>query len=82
VLLRLVYHAFKKPDLMRRSLARAVRPGGQVLIIDFPGGALGVVPADLERDMTESGFVKVGFVDSWQGQQSVYGILFRKLPLN
>ena len=82
VLLRLVYHAFKKPDLMRRSLARAVRPGGRVLIIDFPGGALGVIPADLERDMTHSGFVKAGFVDGWQGQQSVYGILFRKLPLN
>jgi SAM-dependent methyltransferase len=43
VLLRMVYHAFRNPKAMRGSLARALRPGGRVLVIDFPGDT-GPVP--------------------------------------
>lgn len=78
VLLRLVYHAFRQPDRMRQGLSRSVRPGGRILIIDFPGGARGVKPGKLTEDMAAAGFDRIDFIDPWQGQPGVYAILFQK----
>ena len=83
ILLRLVYHAFRNPKAMRESLARALRPGGRILIIDFPGGVwAGPTAAVLEEQMAEVGFTRIDFHESWQGQQGVFAVLFRKPPLN
>ena len=81
VLLRMVYHAFRNPKAMRESLARALRPGGRVLVIDFPGGDwAGPTPAVLEAQMAGVGFTRVGLHDRWQGQQGVFAVLFQKPP--
>lgn len=81
ILLRLVYHAFRNPRAMRESLARAVRPGGQVLVIDFPGGVwAGPTPPVLEAQMAEVGLTKAGLHDPWQGERNVFAVLFRKPP--
>jgi hypothetical protein len=75
LLLRLVYHAFDEPALMRDSLRRAMKSGGLVLIIDFRPP-----PGQLIREMQEAGFAHVELIKSWQGQEGVYAVLFRKLP--
>ena len=81
ILLRMVYHAFRNPKAMRESLARALRPGGHVLMIDFPGGYwAGPTPPVLEAQMAEVGFTRAGLHDPWQGQQGVFAVLFRKPP--
>ena len=83
ILLRLVYHAFRNPNAMRESLARALRPGGRILIIDFPGGVwAGPTAAVLEEQMAEVGCTRVDVHESWQGQQGVFAVLFRKPPPN
>ncbi|HXW07678.1 MAG TPA: methyltransferase domain-containing protein [Vicinamibacterales bacterium] len=83
ILLRLVYHAFRNPKAMRGSLAGALRPGGRILIIDFPGGFwAGPTAAVLEEQMGEVGFTRVALHESWQGEQGVFAVLFRKPPLN
>jgi predicted methyltransferase len=75
VLLRLVYHAFDEPAMMRASLRRATKPGGLVLIVDFRPP-----PEQLTREMRDDGFERVQFIERWQGQEGVYAVLFRRLP--
>jgi len=70
ILLRLVYHAFDKPDKMRASLHRALRPGGRILIIDFRPDAKALV-----EQMESSGFQAKKTIDRWQGQEGVYAVL-------
>ena len=74
LLLRLVYHAFDEPALMRESLRRAMKPGGLVLIVDFRPP-----PEQLTREMQEAGFDRLQFIERWQGQEGVYAVLFKKL---
>jgi ubiquinone/menaquinone biosynthesis C-methylase UbiE len=35
VVLRMVYHHFTEPDAMNASLARTIKPGGRLVVIDF-----------------------------------------------
>lgn len=63
---------------MRRSLARAVRPGGRVLIIDFPGGRRGIQPENLTARLSAAGFQRLDYVERWQGQEGVYALLFER----
>jgi ubiquinone/menaquinone biosynthesis C-methylase UbiE len=72
-LLRLVYHAFQKPEPMRAGLARAMRPAGRVLVVDHEPKA-----ADLIAPMQRSGFVHVKTVDNWNGQRGLYAALFTR----
>lgn len=72
-LVRLVYHAFQKPALMRASLGAALKPGGRVLIVDFQPTA-----ADLSREMGEVGFTHVRTIENWSGQKGLYAALFRR----
>jgi ubiquinone/menaquinone biosynthesis C-methylase UbiE len=71
ILLRLVYHAFDKPEKMRASMHRALRPGGRILIIDFRPDA-----KVLTQQMERSGFRARKTIDRWQDQQGVYAVLF------
>ena len=73
LLLRLVYHAFDKPALMRDSMRRAMQPGGLVLVVDFRPS-----PDQLTRDMNDAGFERVRFIEGWQGRQGIFAALFRK----
>ena len=73
LLLRLVYHAFDKPDRMLAGLRAAMQPGGRVLIIDFRP------PVDeLTRAMASVGFVRRQVIEKWRGQDEVYAVLFQK----
>ena len=40
ILMRAVYHHVTQPDAFVNAVARALRPGGQVVVIDFEPGAL------------------------------------------
>jgi ubiquinone/menaquinone biosynthesis C-methylase UbiE len=73
VLLRLVYHAFKNPAPMRDNLRTAVKTGGLVLIIDFRPST-----EQLIREMKEIGYTDVQRIEKWQGQDSVYAVVFKK----
>jgi hypothetical protein len=73
VLLRLVYHAFKNPEKMRGSLKQAVKPEGLVLVVDFRPPT-----QQLIKEMAESGFKVVHSIDKWRGQESVYGVVFKR----
>ncbi len=92
VLLRLVYHHFTDPGLMRASLRRALRPGGLIAVIDIvpqehwrqlPGvperGGHGIAPADLIAEMTSDGFEVVAEYEDWDGEEDRYCIVFRRL---
>jgi len=71
IFMRNVYHHFAEPGPMNRSLWRALKPGGRLLIIDFPprrgreaassadrdeGRSHGVSAASVERELREAGF--------------------------
>ncbi|HSC26561.1 MAG TPA: methyltransferase domain-containing protein [Vicinamibacterales bacterium] len=73
LLLRLVYHAFDEPHLMRDSMRRAMKVGGLVLVVDFRPS-----PDQLTQEMKEAGFERVQFIERWQEQQGVFAALFRK----
>lgn len=71
IFMRDVYHHFAEPGPMNQSLWRALKPGGRLLIIDFPprrgreatssadrdeGSSHGVSAASVERELREAGF--------------------------
>lgn len=73
ILLRLVYHAFDKPEAMRRSMHRALRTGGRILIVDFePENNV------LMEQMENSGSKTLQTIERWQGQAGVYAVLFER----
>lgn len=91
ILLRLVYHHFTKPQEMRASLRRAMRPGGLLAIVDIspqgswrdlPGvpdrGGHGIPVADLIREMTSDGFEVVSRREEWNGDADRYCVVFRR----
>lgn len=71
IFMRDVYHHFAEPGPMNRSLWRSLKPGGRLVIIDFPprrgpeaalssnrdeGASHGVSAASIERELREAGF--------------------------
>ena len=74
VLLRLVYHAFRNPAMMRESIRRAMKPGGLVLIVDFRP-----TPDQLRQEMNGAGFESLQVIDRWQDRSDLYACLFRKV---
>lgn len=93
ILLRMVYHHFERPELMRSDLKKALRPGGLIALIDIvpqkdwreldnvpDRGGHGIPIADLVADMVGSGFEMVERIDDWNGDEDRYCLLFRKPP--
>jgi SAM-dependent methyltransferase len=71
IFMRDVYHHFGEPGPMNRELLRSLKPGGRLVIIDFPprrgreasssadrdeGSSHGVSAASVERELREAGF--------------------------
>ncbi len=92
VLLRLVYHHFTDPEKMRRSLHRALVPGGLLVVVDIepqttwrelPGvperGGHGIPPEDLVAELTTDCFHLVERQDDWdEGEEDHYLAVFRR----
>ena len=83
VYMRAVLHHIAAPDAYVRELARAVRPGGRVGIVDFPPGALFMHGADhgIEPQVVLHAFASAGLElesreDNWGG--AMYLFVFRK----
>jgi ubiquinone/menaquinone biosynthesis C-methylase UbiE len=76
IFMRLVYHHFGDPPRMNASILRSLRPGGRVVVVDFPpksgetappgkrgeGDAHGVTSAVVIRELTAAAFTDVSEV--------------------
>ena len=91
ILLRLVYHHFVDPAMMRSELARSLRPGGRLLVIETvpqsswrrlegvpERGGHGIAPDDLVEEMAQAGFVAIERSPEWNGDPERYAIVFRR----
>jgi len=91
ILLRLVYHHFADPRAMQESLWAALRPGGQIAVIDLPPkkswprvsvapdrGGHGIEAADLVSEMRAAGFELVAQHEDWPAEDDSYCIVFRR----
>ncbi|MFB3916748.1 MAG: class I SAM-dependent methyltransferase [Terriglobales bacterium] len=92
IFMRGVYHHFTAPQEMDRSLFRALRPGGKLVVIDFsPRLLLSLCPPKgipenrrghgirkelLKRELTQAGFEPVREYDDWPFR--LYCLTFRK----
>lgn len=93
ILLRMVYHHFAEPALMRQSLRAALRPGASLVIVDTEPqgnwqrlegvperGGHGIREEDLVREMTSDGFEVVARHADWSGDGDRYCVVFRRAP--
>jgi predicted methyltransferase len=91
ILLRLVYHHFADPKAMRSSLWAALRPGGQIAVIDVPPkkgwprvdgaperGGHGIEPLELLAEMRGAGFEVAAHHEEWPAEDGSYCIVFRR----
>lgn len=91
ILLRMVYHHFVQPSLMRSSLRRALRPGGLIAVIDISPqaywrhlpdvpdrGGHGIPMQDLVDEMTSAGFRVVSRHENWNDDADRYCVVFRR----
>jgi ubiquinone/menaquinone biosynthesis C-methylase UbiE len=91
ILLRLVYHHFADPAAMQRSLWEALRPGGEIAVIDVPPkpgwprvsgaperGGHGIEPQDLLAEMRGAGFELVAHHEPWPAEDGSYCSVFRR----
>ncbi len=91
ILLRMVYHHFERPELMRADLWRALRPGGLIAMVDIvpqknwrqldnvpDRGGHGIPVDDLITELTASGLQLVEHLEDWNGEEDRYCLVFRK----
>jgi ubiquinone/menaquinone biosynthesis C-methylase UbiE len=86
IVLRRVYHHLAEPARINASLLQALRPGGMLVVIDFPPpffwgrGSLGVPANAVVSEVTGSGFEQVRLIDDWPGRGPLgsYCAVFRK----
>jgi ubiquinone/menaquinone biosynthesis C-methylase UbiE len=77
LVVRFVYHHFKNPALINKSMYQSLKPGGRLAIIDFPpdsaessdptrrsdGTQHGVTPSTVVRELRQAGFELVSVED-------------------
>ena len=88
IVLRRVYHHVADPPAINASLSRALRPGGLLVVIDFPPppffgrGELGVPAQAVVREVTSAGLEGLRLIEDWPGRGplSSYCAVFRKSP--
>ena len=88
IVLRRVYHHVADPPAINASLSRALRPGGLLVVIDFPPpaffgrGELGVPAQAVVREVTSAGLERLRLIEDWPGRGplSSYCAVFRKSP--
>lgn len=86
IVLRRVYHHLTDPSGINAGLLRALRPGGVLVVIDFPPpfflsrGSFGVPAENVMAEVKASGFELVRLIDDWPGRGPLgaYCALFRK----
>lgn len=91
ILLRLVYHHFVDPEAMRADLARALRPGGRLAIVETrpqsswrrlegvpERGGHGIEVDDLIGEMAQAGFRPVERHGEWYGDADRFAVVFEK----
>jgi ubiquinone/menaquinone biosynthesis C-methylase UbiE len=86
IVLRRVYHHLTEPASINASLLQSVRPGGVLVIIDFPPplswlrGSLGVPAQVVIDEIKGSGFELVQLISDWPGRGPLqsYCAVFRR----
>lgn len=86
IVLRRVYHHLTDPASINASQLRALRPGGVLVVIDFPPpffwsrGSLGVPAKAVLAEVAGSGFETLRVIDDWPGRGPLqsYCAVFRK----
>jgi ubiquinone/menaquinone biosynthesis C-methylase UbiE len=78
VFMRDVYHHLTDAAAINASIARALKPGGVLVVIDFlPGNeGHGITPEKLVESVTRAGFEPIRTIDDWQFR--TYCVVFRK----
>jgi ubiquinone/menaquinone biosynthesis C-methylase UbiE len=75
VFMRRVYHHFTRAEAMNRDLLRAVRPGGQLIVIDMaPPGDHAIEPAKIVAEVTAAGFTHERTIQPWVGRNFWVGL--------
>jgi ubiquinone/menaquinone biosynthesis C-methylase UbiE len=90
IVLRRVYHHLTEASGTNASLLRSLRPGGMLVIIDFPPplswmrGSLGVPAKTVVHEVKASGFESVQLISDWPGRGPLgsYCAVFRKPPVH
>jgi ubiquinone/menaquinone biosynthesis C-methylase UbiE len=91
VVLRAVYHHLTQPETMGVSLRRALKPGGRLIVIDFPPSAEadategpvenreghGVTAELVVSELERAGLERVRVVDTWN-RDGWYAALMRR----
>jgi ubiquinone/menaquinone biosynthesis C-methylase UbiE len=82
MLIRNVYHHFADPSAMNRSLLAGLKPGGRLIVIDFPpdndrfyppadrarGDGHGVIASAVDDELKAAGFEVLRTIANWSGR--------------
>lgn len=93
IFMRDVYHHITEPEAFDKSLAASLKPGGRLVVIDFPPmpgskvfpgvnpnrGGHGIPSAIVVSEVSTAGFTHVKTADHWpQEKDRLFLVLFRK----